>query len=118
MNALQKPSRQPLLKRLFSGPATKAGRAAVALLVVHLVFLLLWQSHLVDRLYRHAGDGFFSNPLHAGIILLAVAAAIGAGLVSIFAMAWRRERSLVLTLITLYALFVAAFALGEVLSPH
>lgn len=105
------------MSRLFSAPRTRAGLGALALLGLHVFFMLLWR--LGPRFGAGGGgETFFSNPWHAAFILLAGATAIAAGPLALFALIRRRERSILLYPVIVYALFVAAFALGEVLSPH
>ncbi len=116
MNATHRPSTESLFRRVLGAPKTRAGLGAVALLGLHVLFMLLWR---VEPLFgQRGGSTFFANPLHAVTILLAGAFAIAAGALALFAVIRRKDLSIVLFVIIAYSLFVAAFALGEVLSPH
>lgn len=116
MNATHGPSTEPQWRRVLGGPTTREGLVALALLGLHLLFMLLWR---VEPLFGlRGGRTFFANPLHAVTILLAGAFAIAAGALALFAVIRRKDLSIVLFAIIVYGLFVGAFGLGEVLSPH
>jgi hypothetical protein len=109
----------PIWRQVFGFPRTLAGRIAVGLVGLHVVFMLLWSLfHRIRIFGQPGGPTFFSNPTVASMLLLAGAAAVAAGAAAVFAIVARRERSIVDALIVLFGLFVLAFALGEVLVPH
>ena len=100
----------------FGKPQTRLGWWSCALANIFLVLLLLWLFYgLVLR--RIPRPTFFSDPLHAVLLLSAVAAAIGGGIVGTIALAVKRERSLTVLLSVLIGAFVLYWTIAE-LMPH
>lgn len=91
-------------------------RLALVLVGLHVVSMLFFGA-LVDAGQR-GGEQFFDNLWLSGTILFAGLFALTAGVMSVIAVAFRRERSIISWAIILFGLFVLTFALGEVLVPH
>ena len=67
---------------------------------------------------RKGGDTFFSNPWLAWPILIAAAAAIAAGMIAMFCVVTRRDRSLPVVVAGVIGTLVLAWVVLEVTMPH
>lgn len=103
-------------RRYWTLPRTRRGRLGVVLFGLHIALMVFFQLLLATG--QRGGETFFDNVWLASTILLAGVAALAAGGVSLLAMIGRGERSLLSLLVAAYGMFVALFALGEVLAPH
>jgi hypothetical protein len=82
-------------------PNTQMGWSAVGLALVFVAMFLLTTNDLIH---------------FSGIFTLAIG--VLAGVLTLLALTWRRERSWLLWLMLLPGLFAILFSLGEVLFPH
>jgi predicted Abi (CAAX) family protease len=101
---------------VFGLPTSVAGYWAVGLEAAFVGFYMLLQLLIVFG--QRGGDTFFSNILLAGTVLLGAGAAIAGGLSAVFAIARRRERSILVIAAGLLGGLVVWFLAGEVLFPH
>ena len=101
----------PLWRRILGLPASKLGWWSVGLECVFAALFMLWRG-LSEAGYG-GGATFFEHPFVAAIVLAATTSAIAGGVTSVVAILRRRERSLLVFLSLLWALFVFLFALGE-----
>jgi len=61
---------------------------------------------------------FFSDPLHAILLILAGLSGASSFIIGLIAVIKYKERAIPVFLTTLLGLFVILFGLGEILSPH
>jgi hypothetical protein len=99
--------------RFLGMPQTELGRWSNRLAIVFLVLFPIW---LLYALYLRpiARPTFFSDPIHAVIILTAAAAAIAGGLAGLVAIAMKRERSFTVMLSILLGAFVLVWTVSEI----
>ena len=97
-------------------PATRLGWGSLRVGAAFAGFLVLILALVASG--ETGGDTFFSNLLLGLSGLAAGASAIAAGLVALFAIVRRGERSLVVLLVMLIGLYVLVLAIGELVSPH
>jgi hypothetical protein len=106
----------PQSHQVFARPRTIPGRIALWLVVGHIGMLALFFFLAIAG--TRGGEGFFDNLTLAIPILLAGAFGITAGGFALFAILMRQERSIFDWLTLLLGLFVAWFAIAELLSSH
>jgi hypothetical protein len=92
---------KPVSSRFASMPGTPTGWWAVGLTVVFTILFLLVTNDLL----------MFSG-------ILTIALGVAAGLVTLYAVIGKGERSWVMWLALIPGLFAILFALGEILVPH
>ena len=63
-------------------------------------------------------SSFFSDPLHAILLILAGLSGASAFVIGLIAVIKDKERAIPVFLTTLLGLFITLFGLGEILSPH
>jgi len=103
---------RPLWLRLVGLPCTRSGWWSVSLAVAFLVLFPLWFIY-ATRIRPIPRPTFFSDPLHAILLLSAAASAIAGGIAGVFAFAVRHERSFAVILSILLAAFVVYWTIGE-----
>ena len=96
-------------------PTAIAGRWAIALALVSLA-ALWFHTIMVDMGER--GDGWGSNWLLSGPILLTLFAAVAGLIAAIVSVVRGRELSVLLVLPIVWGLIVTSFTLGELVYPH
>ena len=98
--------------RFLALPRTGLGWWSVGLAAGFFVFMCLFflQVHSPGR----DRSTFFSDPINALLLIGASASGIGGGVVALFGVFLKRERSFILVPIVLLGLFVLLFTLGEV----
>ena len=103
-----------LIRRIFGLPQTIAGRVAVYLCVAFLVLFGTW---LTYSLYLNPiqRPTFFSDPVHAVLILSAAASGVLGALFGGFALIMTRERSLFVVLSFIIGALVIAWTIGEMI---
>jgi hypothetical protein len=101
-----------LWRRIIGLPSTRLGRWSVGLAIAFFVLFPLWMFYAI-YLRPIPRPTFFSDPLHAILLLSAAAAAIAGGIAGVFAFAVRRERSFVVILSILLGAFVIYWTIGE-----
>jgi len=101
-----------LWRRIVGLPSTRLGRWSVSFAIAFLVLFPLWMLYAM-YLRPIARPTFFSDPLHAILLLSAAAAAIAGGIAGVFAFAMRRERSFTVILSILLGAFVIYWTIGE-----
>lgn len=116
MQATPRPPATSWLRQFLALPRTPLGRGAMALIGLHVVTMILHRA--IAPLTGGGGQRFFDNPWMSATLLIAGAFAVVGGVVAAVAVVARGERSIVAVLAILYGIFVLAFGLGEVLSPH
>jgi hypothetical protein len=102
---------RPLSRRLVGLPCTRSGWWSVGLAITFLVLFPLWLLYS-SRLRPIPRPTFFSDPLHACLLLSAAAAAIAGGITGLFAFALRRERSFTVILSILLGALVVYWTIG------
>ena len=100
------------LRLSFVGmPRTRLGWWSIGLAIAFLVFFVLWLLYV--QATPMARPTFFSDPLHAFLILGATAAAITGAIVGVVALVARRERSFTILLSVLLGAFVLSWTMAE-----
>jgi hypothetical protein len=114
------PSKQPTdettVRRVLSLPHTRWGWEALALLGLHIASMIF--AMLMVATGQQGGETFFDNLWISVPMFIAGGAAIAAGALAVASIIFRGERSLFVFAALLLGLFVAWFAIGEVVSPH
>ena len=108
--------RRPLRRRVRWLPATRLGWWSLRLGAAFAGFLVLRLALVASG--QSGGDTFFSNLLLGLLGLGAGASAIAAGLVALFAVVRRGERSLVVFFVILIGLSVLVLEIADHASPH
>jgi hypothetical protein len=103
-----------LWRRIISLPSTWLGRWSVGLAIAFFVLFPLWMLYAM-YLRPMARPAFFSDPLHAFLLLVAAAAAITSGIVGALAIVAKRERSFMVVLSVLVGAFVIYWTIGELM---
>jgi len=103
-----------LWRRIIGPPSTRLGRWSVGLAIAFFVLFLLWivYAWFLRPIPRPT---FFSDPLHALLLLSAAVAAIASGIVGAGAIVAKRERSVMVVLSALVGAFVIYWTIGEFL---
>ena len=104
-------SRSP---RFVGMPRTRLGWSSIGLATTFLGLFVLWLLYVgatapMDR------PTFFSDPLHAVLILGAAAAAITGAIAGALALVAKRERSFIIALSVLLGSFVLYFTIGSLM---
>ena len=102
-----------LLKRVLGLPQSFAGRFAVILCIVFFVLFGAWLGYLELRPIQR--PTFFSDPLHAAILLTAAGSAIFGAFIAVFAIVMRGERSVFTLLSVLGGSFVLFWTVAELI---
>jgi hypothetical protein len=92
-------------------PRSQLGWWSIGLAVMFLGLFLAWLLYV--RATPIARPTFFSDPLHACLLLGAAAAAITGAIVGVLALAARRERSVLILLSVLLGAFVLYWTMGS-----
>ena len=108
--------RRPLRRRARWLPATRAGWWSLRLGAVFAGSLALILALVVSG--QRGGDTFFDNVLLGLTGLAAGASVIAAGIVALFAVLRRGERSIVVYFVLLIGLYALVLVIGEFASPH
>lgn len=104
---------EPRLHPRFLGmPRTELGRWSNRLAITFFVLFPLWLFYAV-YLRPIARPTFFSDPLHALLLLSAAAVAIGGAIVGVLAIVAKRERSFTILLSILLGAFVFLWTISE-----
>ena len=101
-----------LWRRIIGLPSTRLGRWSVGLAIAFFVLFPLWFFY-ATRIRPIPRPTFFSDPVHAFLLLSAAAAAIAGGTAGMFASAVRHERSFAVILSILLAASVVYWTIGE-----
>jgi hypothetical protein len=101
-----------LWRRIIGLPSTRLGRWSVGLAITFFVLFPLWIFYAM-YLRPIPRPTFFSDPLHAILLLSAAAAAIAGGIAGAFAFVVGRERSFAVILSILIGAFVIYWTIGE-----
>ncbi len=101
-------------RRIVSLPSTRLGRWSVGLAIAFFLVFELWLFYAMI-LRPIPRPTFFSDPLHAVLLLGAAAAAITSGIVGALAMVAKGERSLTVLVSVLVGAFVIYWTIGEFL---
>ena len=102
--------------RFAALPTTRPGRWAAGLLTVAVALLLVGNALVASG--QQGGEKFSDNLWLAILLLGAGLSALLAGGAAVFAVGFRRERSLPAFLALLVGLLVAWFLIGEIATPH
>ncbi len=94
-------------------PRTWLGWSSIGLAITFLVLFVLWLLYV--QATPMARPTFFSDPLHAVLILGAAAAAITGAIVGVLALVAKRERSLIILLSVLLGAFVLYWTIAELM---
>jgi uncharacterized integral membrane protein len=94
-------------------PRTRLGWWSIGLATTFLVLFVLWLLYV--QATPMARPTFFSDPLHAVLILGAAAAAITGAIVGVLALVAKRERSLIILLSVLLGAFVLYWTIAELM---
>jgi hypothetical protein len=108
-NSEEGPSRSPT----FVGvPRSRPGWWSISLAVTFVVLFVLWWLY-VTRWRPVARPTFFSDPLHACLLLGAAAAGITGAIVGVLALVAERERSFLILLSVLLGAIVLYWTIGS-----
>lgn len=102
--------------RFLGLPSTGLGRWSVRLLVFFVVLFAVWIVYSSVR--RIPRPTFFSDPLHAVLLLTAAGSAVLGAILGSWSALFRGERSLLTFLSILIGGFVAWWGGAEVFFPH
>jgi uncharacterized integral membrane protein len=94
-------------------PRTRLGWWSIGLAITFLALFVLWLLYV--QATPIARPTFFSDPLHAFLILGAAAAAITGAIVGALALVAKREQSFMLVLSILLGVFVLYWAIAELM---
>jgi hypothetical protein len=94
-------------------PRTRLGWWSIGLATTFLVLFVLWLLYV--QATPMARPTFFSDPLHAVLILGAAAAAIAGAIVGVLALVAKRERSFIILLSVLLGAFVLYWTIAELM---
>ena len=94
-------------------PRTRPGWWSIGLAITFLVLFVLWLLYV--QATPMARPTFFSDPLHALLILGAAAAAITGSIVGALALVAKRERSFMIMLSILLGAFVLYWSIAELM---
>jgi len=97
-------------------PRTRPGWWSLGLIIGLALALVL--ARLLAAWGQAGGETFFSNPLLAVPMILAGACGVSAFFTGLISIIIRRERAVLVFVTTIIGLFVLAFWLGEIISPH
>ncbi|MFH1446508.1 MAG: hypothetical protein ABIG43_03745 [Chloroflexota bacterium] len=104
-------------RRFFGWPGTSSGWWSLWLTLGFLLFFAIFWGLFSSG--QKGGDTFFSNPWLAWSMLLAATSAIAGGIFATAAIFWKKERSIFIFLAFLLGLYVAFFAIMEIIVfPH
>ena len=92
-------------------PRTWLGWSSIALAITFLVLFVLWLLYV--QATPMARPTFFSDPLHAVLILGAAAAAVTGAMVGALALAAKRERSFMILLSVLLGAYVLYWTIAQ-----
>lgn len=93
-------------------PRTRLGWWSIGLAIGFLVLFPLWLFY-VEYLRPIPRPTFFSDPLHAFLLLSAAAAGIAGAIVGVLALVAKRERSFLILLSVLLGAFVLYWTIGS-----
>lgn len=116
MQPTKQPTDESIARRVLSLPHSRWGWVALALLGVHVAFMLFF--NLMVATGQRGGDTIFDNLWLTLPIFIAGIAAISAGVLGGAAIILRGERSIFVFAALLLGIFVAWFAIAEVMFPH
>lgn len=102
--------------RFLALPSTGWGHWSFRLLVVFLTLFPTWLAYSMFR--RIPRPTFFSDPLHAILLLTAAGAAVLGAILGAWAVMGRGERSILTFLSILIGGFVGWWGGAEILFPH
>lgn len=103
-------SRRPVLGGM---PRTRLGWGSIGLAILFFVFFLLWLLYL--QATPMARPTFFSDPVHAFLILSAAGAAITGAGVGLLAIVAKGDRSFTIFLSVVLGAFVLFWSIAEVI---
>jgi hypothetical protein len=108
-NSQEGPSRSPT----FVGvPRSRLGSWSISLAITSVVLFVLWWLYVM-RWRPIARPTFFSDPLHACLLLGAAAAGITGAIVGVLALVAKRERSFLILLSVLLGAFALYWTIGS-----
>ena len=97
---------------MYWGPRTQKGRIAVFLGFMFFVLFVTWLSYTMIRSIPR--PTFFSDPIHAVLILGAAASAILGALFGVIATIFNRERSIMTFMTVIVGVVVSYWTLAEI----
>jgi hypothetical protein len=112
-NSQESPSRSPT----FVGvPRSRLGWWSISLAITFVVLFVLWWFYVSWR--PIARPTFFSDPLHACLLLGAAAAGITGTIVGVLALVAKRERSFMILLSVLLGAFVLYCTIATIMGKN
>jgi hypothetical protein len=103
------PGRSPTF---VGAPRSRLGSWSISLAITCVVLFVLWWFYVM-RWRPIARSTFFSDPLHACLLLGAAAAGITGAIVGVLALVAKRERSFLILLSVLQGAFVLYWTIGS-----
>lgn len=110
-------STEPALRRIIDLPRTQSGWWSITLAGAFLVLFPLWLVY-VSYWRPMPRPTFFSDPVHALLILGAATAAISGGIVGALALALKRERSFTVVLSVILGAFALYLTIAWIINPN
>ena len=107
-NSHDGPSRSPSFVGM---PRSRLGWSSIGLAVLFLAIFVAWLLYV--QATPIARPTFFSDPLHACLLLGAAAAGIAGAIVGVLAIVAKRERSFLILLSVLLGAFVLYWTIGS-----
>jgi hypothetical protein len=107
-NSQDDPSRSPSFVGM---PRSRLGSWSIVLAVLFLALFAAWLLYVQAN--PIARPTFFSDPLHACLLLGAAAAGIAGAIVGVLALVTKRERSLMILVSVLLGAFVLYWTVGS-----
>ncbi len=98
-------------------PQTKLGRYSVIAILTFVVLFILGRSIVIVK-GPFESPNFFNDPIPAAITVIAGVFGVSAFFTGLVAVIKDKERAIPVFLSGVIGLFILAFWLGEVLSPH
>ena len=102
--------------RFVGMPRSRPGWWSIGLAILFLALFVAWLLYV--RATPVARPTFFSDPLHACLLLGAAGAAITGAIMGVLALVAKRERSFLILLSVLLGAFVLYWTIAYTLNPH
>lgn len=112
-NSPDGPSRSPSFVGM---PRSRLGWSSVGLAALFLGLFVAWLLYI--QATPIARPTFFSDPLHACLILGAAVASISGAIVGVLALVAKRERSFLILLSVLLGAFVVYLVIAKIINPY
>ena len=100
-----------VFKRIFGLPQTKTGQRASYLIILFFMLFGIWLTYV--KIHTISRPTFFSDPLHAVLILAAAVSATSGGLLAVYAWIIRKELSILNFMSLCVGSFVLYWAIAE-----